>query len=189
MRTYRYIIGQTAFYHTISAQAPTESWEKLKADLITSCIEVWKAVKDSLCLDSPEGHDFNDSGESEWTVGTKDALSFCWRALKESRYAVAICQPALPQVLTDASLLLHALLHVASNAQDHAPRLDSGDYKRIGWLSFTQLAELRHRGAFSTVSQTFALCCAKCLRAGESESKKLPEYWYKVRQAFGPCMS
>lgn len=33
------------------------------------------------------------------------------------------------------------------------------DVTRIGDLAFMQLAELRHRGAFSTVSQTFTASC------------------------------
>lgn len=58
--------------------------------------------------------------------------------------------------------------------------LGTGDFRDIGQLSFTQLAELRHRGAFSTVSRTFALCCAKCVQADDSETNQLPEKWYKV---------
>lgn len=50
----------------------------------------------------------------------------------------------------------------------------------LGTLCFTELAELRHRGAFSTVAQTFAALCQQC---GLSKSDKiralLPE-WYTV---------
>jgi hypothetical protein len=54
-------------------------------------------------------------------------------------------------------------------------------FARIGNLTFTQLVTLRHRGAFSTVSATFAACCqhAKYLHWGEGE-KPLLDIWYEV---------
>lgn len=55
------------------------------------------------------------------------------------------------------------------------------DLSRIGRLSFTQLAELRHRGAFSTVSQTFAACCTRCAQSTEPAVRGLLDTWYKVR--------
>ena len=54
------------------------------------------------------------------------------------------------------------------------------DYKAIGGLSFIQLAEIRHRGAFSTVSQTFASCCNRCATSTDSAIADLPRNWYKV---------
>ena len=42
-------------------------------------------MKDVLCSDAPEGHDISEDDLNEQDIGTKDALSFCWRALKESR--------------------------------------------------------------------------------------------------------
>ena len=54
------------------------------------------------------------------------------------------------------------------------------DIYRIGQLSFTQLAELRHRGAFSTVSETFAACCTRCAQSPEAAVRGLLESWYKV---------
>ena len=61
--------------------------------------------------------------------------------------------------------------------------LDSGDLERIGNLAVTQLAELRHRGAFSTVSQTFAACCMHCSRSQDSDIRSLPRAWYNVGRA------
>lgn len=57
-------------------------------------------------------------------------------------------------------------------------------FERIGNLTFTQLASLRHRGAFSTVSATFATCCqqTKHLQFEDGE-KSLLEVWYEVSQA------
>lgn len=53
-------------------------------------------------------------------------------------------------------------------------------FERIGNLTFTQLANLRHRGAFTTVSSTFATCCqqTKHLQFGEDE-RHLLKVWYE----------
>lgn len=55
-------------------------------------------------------------------------------------------------------------------------------YERIGNLSFTQLSTLRHRGAFTTVSLTFATCCqfVKHLdqEAEDQQTPTLLEKWY-----------
>lgn len=63
------------------------------------------------------------------------------------------------------------------------------DFQKLGDLTFSQLAELRHRGAFSAVSQTFTACCKKCARVGQSGEHEiksslisyLPQKWYQVR--------
>jgi len=55
------------------------------------------------------------------------------------------------------------------------------DFKALGDLAFTQLAELRHRGAFSTVSQTFAACCVRCTGSKTATVEALPRIWYRVR--------
>lgn len=36
-------------------------------------------------MDSPEGYVPEEGESSDLDIGTKDTLSFCWRALKESR--------------------------------------------------------------------------------------------------------
>ena len=59
--------------------------------------------------------------------------------------------------------------------------MTKGDFETIGVASFTQLAELRHRGAFSTVSQTFATCCLRCGQSSDPEIAGLPHKWYQVR--------
>lgn len=59
-------------------------------------------------------------------------------------------------------------------------------YERIGNLTFTQLASLRHRGAFATVALTFSTCCqlVKHLDQGDAgiEGPDLLEAWYNVSQ-------
>lgn len=54
-------------------------------------------------------------------------------------------------------------------------------FETIGNLAFEQLANLRHRGAFTTVAATFATCCqlTKHLDPVEGEISLL-DVWYKV---------
>lgn len=80
------------------------------------------------------------------------------------------------------SLLLHSILLNGTYApQRGSERLTRADFDRIGMLSFTQLAELRHRGAFSAVAQTFTTCCQCCGRSKEPSISSLPAAWYLVR--------
>ena len=48
---------------------------------------------------------------------------------------------------------------IKSNWPDGSPTLSTDLFIKIGDLTFQQLSTLRHRGAFSTVSLTFASCC------------------------------
>lgn len=43
-----------------------------------------------------------------------------------------------------------------------------------------QLISLRHRGAFSTVAQTFTLCCERVRLAKDQAVGELIKKWYKV---------
>lgn len=62
--------------------------------------------------------------------------------------------------------------------------LGEKDYNRrlskLGDLCFVQLAELRHRGAFSTVAQTFALLSRQCAVSKDSGCRSLTLKWYNV---------
>lgn len=62
----------------------------LNFNILRRCQEIWDVVKETLCQDSPEGH--QDQAEfpvdDELHSGEKDGLSYCWRALKESRSVV-----------------------------------------------------------------------------------------------------
>lgn len=146
-------------------------------------------MKEVLCFDSPEGYEEFEEGDSlDLGNGTKDTLSFCWRALKESRSANI---PFHHFVLTfvSSSLMNFMVTNIgySSLASDSGFRYE--DFQKLGNLAFTQLAELRHRGAFSSVSQTFAACCRKCAQANQSSHpqikqspiSRLPAHWYKVR--------
>lgn len=55
--------------------------------------------------------------------------------------------------------------------------------RQLGDLTFTELAELRHRGAFSTVAQTFVICCMRSNSGAETVSQTL-EDWYKVKNLY-----
>lgn len=66
---------------------------------------------------------------------------------------------------------------------DGADGLQRSDFETIGKTSFTQLAELRHRGAFSTVSQTFATCCQRCSKSSDPTIRELPKAWYQEAKA------
>lgn len=46
--------------------------------------KVWSCVESVLCNDAPEGHMPEDLEEVE-DIGTKDILSYSWRAMKEAR--------------------------------------------------------------------------------------------------------
>ncbi|KZZ95080.1 HEAT repeat protein [Ascosphaera apis ARSEF 7405] len=152
----RFIISIPKFYALIDATSEHEQWKDVHTRILVLCGKIWIGVRDVLCVDSPEGqHD----DPSEDIAGPKDILSCSWRALRES------------------SLLLHAILSSYTYAPPHT--LTSTDFATIGDLSFTQLAELRHRGAFSTVSQTFATCCQRCGGTSESsDTHELPRRWY-----------
>ncbi|MCJ1314415.1 hypothetical protein MMC25_008097 [Agyrium rufum] len=141
----------------ISSISP--NWTELKRRMIHGCEETWEVVKPVLCIDSPEGHVVEDGEQDDLDIGVKDTLSFAWRALKES------------------SSLIHTLISTSGKNESLAP--DPVELSSMGGLSFTQLAQLRHRGAFSTVAQTFAACCLYCARSRDQPVRDLLKDWYK----------
>jgi hypothetical protein len=56
----------------------------LQIRIVASCSRIWKAVRDVLCNDSPEGHLPQDLDEAS-DIDTKDILSYSFRAIHESR--------------------------------------------------------------------------------------------------------
>lgn len=81
------------------------------------------------------------------------------------------------------SLLLHATMFNTTYGPDGPNGLQLADFEKVGRSSFTQLAELRHRGAFSTVSQTFATCCERSSTSKDASIQELPKGWYKEARA------
>ncbi|KAH8690204.1 HEAT repeat protein [Talaromyces proteolyticus] len=158
----KYIVGTPNFYSCIASQEGDKdvSWRKVHDRIMATCHRIWDGVKPVLCIDSPEGH--TDDTLDDMELGPKDLLSYSWRALRES------------------SLLLNEILANKTYApKDSKTSLVLDDYTTIGALSFTQLSELRHRGAFSAVSQTFVACCERCAEHENTEISNLPDMWYQ----------
>ncbi|UJO17504.1 uncharacterized protein CLAFUR5_06484 [Fulvia fulva] len=132
----------------------THAMMKVTARLSRLLGDVWEVVKPVLCNDAPEGFALEE--QEETIDSTKETLSYCWRALKE------------------ASLLLSTL--VAQHSSDRA-NVNADLTLRLSNLCFTQLAELRHRGAFSTVAQSWITCCTEC-KDMKANGESLLNTWY-----------
>ncbi|KAF2497326.1 hypothetical protein BU16DRAFT_505602 [Lophium mytilinum] len=159
----RFIVERVDFYSMLEAGSREclDSWRNLHSRLYMSLHDVWNCVQDILCNDAPEGH-VPDDVEADSHITTKDILSYSWRALKE------------------ASMLLRAIVSKAPfGTISSLSILDSFQVKRLGTLCFTQLINLRHRGAFSTVAQTFAVCCQRCSKIGNEDTQELLLSWYQ----------
>ncbi|KZF21661.1 hypothetical protein L228DRAFT_283801 [Xylona heveae TC161] len=159
----RYILDRSDFYSSLNSRSADELqyWKKLHRRMIDACNAIWHFVKGVLCNDSPEGHVPEDA-EFDSDMGTKDLLSYSWRALKES------------------SSLLRIIISKATHVPGAAvSMLENKGFEEIGGLSFIQLADLRHRGAFSTVSLTFSACCIRSSKSKEPEVRQLLTIWYK----------
>ena len=115
----------------------------LQQNLLNASKCVWVLSQAHLCVDSPEME--IETAQETVSLGPKDALAYAWRALR------------------DSNLLMQAML------ETYSPEMYL--LQTIGDTCFEQLALLRHRGAFSTVAQTFVLCCQK---ARNSEDERLP---------------
>ena len=148
-----------------------ENWTTFKDEMIEFCRRAWEIVKPTLCIDSPEGHGDEDDLQ-DTDIGIKDMLSCSWRTLKEARY----CK--IRMVHTSELIICSAFLQaLIESTKGHSSSLE--DTKKIGDLCFTQLAELRHRGAFSTVAQCFTSCCVKDGGQMGKQGCSLVESWYK----------
>ncbi|CAK7204368.1 hypothetical protein SEUCBS139899_007124 [Sporothrix eucalyptigena] len=111
--------------------------------ILLSCERVWCTVKHVLCDDSPEGHipeDIEDQGISN--LDSKDLLSYSFRSINES-----------------SNTMRSIVMHLRFSRVKGTLTPDRAVFERIGNLAFEQLSMLRHRGALTTVAQTFTLCC------------------------------
>ncbi|GAB7354530.1 hypothetical protein MBLNU459_g4993t2 [Dothideomycetes sp. NU459] len=154
----RYILEKNDFYSSLKT-VRAQPLQALFLRLYECLRRTWSCVRSTLCNDAPEGF-VPDDVEEEDDVGTKDILSYSWRALKE------------------ASLVLRTLVKTCPLTKSEYPLMTVNQLEEMGDLSFMQLAELRHRGAFSTVSQTFVACCLSCNSISGSKGSVL-ETWYK----------
>ena len=87
-----------------SQKTPPENVQAAYTRLLACCGQVWKAVHSILCFDAPEGRNFHEEEDEEdeeddGDSGSKDILSFCWRALKESRYASAASTSKIQKIM------------------------------------------------------------------------------------------
>lgn len=145
----------------------THSYE---STLLRVCVNVWEQVKAQLCVDSPEtASEVDDDVNDE---GPKDLLAYSWRALRDSRYESSCCDMRDTDM---TSVVLQSLLAIMKPT----PTL----CRDIGDLCMTQLISLRHRGAFSTVAQTFNQCCDKVRTSADPAVHDLVCQWYLVSGA------
>ncbi|KAF3033882.1 hypothetical protein E8E12_002463 [Didymella heteroderae] len=157
-----YIVDQDGFYPNI-ANEPADAhrnWVEAHNELITSFESLWSIVYNVLCADAPEGN-VPDEIEEAANLDTREVLSYSWRGLKE------------------ASVLIRTIITKASIGGDDKAIIAPAVFERLGRLCFTQLLELRHRGAHSTVAQTFAAFCRRCATSRIPELQALPDIWYQ----------
>ncbi|KAI4846217.1 hypothetical protein E4T44_05183 [Aureobasidium sp. EXF-8845] len=155
----RYIIEKSGFYQMMSSDLAALSRLQIVFTRLYVIFEaLWECVHDTLCNDTTEGIAAEELEEED--IGTKDVLSYSWRGLKES------------------SLLLRAIVRSCPFISEEHTLLSPQQLRQLGDLTFTELAELRHRGAFSTVAQTFVVCCMRSNGDTDTVSQSL-EDWYK----------
>ena len=136
--------------YIISQHEGTCGFESLLGRLVACLHRVWEVVRPVLCNDAPEGY-IPDNADDLQGLTTKDVLSYSWRALKESSLLLGV-------IAISKSLDVEGLIELSN-------------------LCFAQLAELRHRGAFSTVAQTWIVCCGRCKDLKIAGSNAL-HIWY-----------
>ncbi|RDA82626.1 hypothetical protein CP532_1220 [Ophiocordyceps camponoti-leonardi (nom. inval.)] len=138
-------------------QPQLEAVMALQTDIVSLCERVWKAVRDVLCYDSPEGHLPQEFEEVEG-LETKSLLSFSFRAVNE------------------ASNLLRTMVLTARNrVRDGFVSPTKEVYDRLGAFAFDQLASLRHRGALTTAGLLFATFCQQAKKMEETDL----DMWYQ----------
>ncbi|OTB06928.1 hypothetical protein M426DRAFT_100842 [Hypoxylon sp. CI-4A] len=157
----RYIWGSLSNIQISEADAIALA--ELQDRAIVCCWRIWKAVRHVLCDDSPEGHLPEELEEVEG-LDTKDLLSYSFRAIHES------------------SNLMRTIASNTRHSQSTGLLAPSRqNFETIGRLTFEELSNLRHRGAFTTVSQTFTSCCqlVKYFPGSLDDGSNLLDEWYK----------
>ncbi|CZR61279.1 uncharacterized protein PAC_11175 [Phialocephala subalpina] len=190
----RLIWDSSAFVCDNSDQQTASNWTRSSLDSLQSritiaCIRTWGAVKKILCNDSPEGHLLEDLEDVD-VVDTKNILSYSFRAIHESRQSLCLTGYALEFANPSSNLLRSLVAKRKLSGPDGSALLPLDLFQYIGDLTFDQLSNLRHRGAFSTVSLTFATCCAltqykareTSMASQTSGATKLQEWYEKALQ-------
>jgi hypothetical protein len=78
------------------------------------------------------------------------------------------------------SILLRAMISRSPIGTNVDSLINHESFEALGRLCFTQLVDLRHRGAFSTVAQTFSAFCRRCFSVDDEVLTILPGRWYQV---------
>ncbi|XDG00834.1 hypothetical protein ABKA04_000449 [Annulohypoxylon sp. FPYF3050] len=135
---------------------------ELQDRAIACCQRIWRIVRHVLCDDSPEGHLPEELEEVEG-LDTKDLLSYSFRAIHESSN--------LMRTIANSSRQSRGRGLLAPSKQN---------FEAIGRLTFDELSNLRHRGAFTTVSQTFTSCCqlVRYFPVESDDDTSLLDEWY-----------
>ena len=83
----RHIMSHPEYFARLdkSTKNAMDQWRKFTERIHLICGDTWEVVRHTLCFDAPEGHEMDEEAD-DVDIGTKDVLSFCWRALKESRW-------------------------------------------------------------------------------------------------------
>jgi hypothetical protein len=135
--------------------------EQLHQRIVKCSAEAWDIVKHVLCDDSPEGH-LPEEMEDIEGLDTKDLLSYSFRAVHESSNVMRMIASGVGNWSVDSALI---------------PPKEV--FYTIGDLTFNQLAMLRHRGAFTTVSSTFTTCCQMARQAPATYQSDSLRRWYE----------
>ncbi|KAK6207536.1 HEAT repeat protein [Colletotrichum tabaci] len=148
------------------SQSELEAMSVLQDRIVKCCQRIWAAVRDILCDDSPEGHLPQELEDLEG-LDTKDLLSYSFRAIHES-----------------SALMRVMVLPLKTKAKEGILRPSTELFATVGSLTFDQLSSLRHRGAFNTVSLSFATCCQLVKHLDDSKAshegdETLLDIWYK----------
>lgn len=142
------ILGLAYTLSETSASKSAVQADAILESVLSISAKIWSLTQPHLCVDSPET-ELEEADEAMHT-GPKDQLAYAWRALR------------------DTNVLMQSLLKSTSTF--------SGAIAPIGEICFEQLARLRHRGAFSTVAQTFLLCCEK---ARHNHLEEVLDHWFR----------
>lgn len=132
----------------------------LQERIARCCYRSWEIVKLILCDDSPEGY-LPEEMEDVDGLDTRGLVSYSFRGTIESRCVYLLVDlGCLQRRLTRPSNAMRSIiLPLRSGRTSSRLRPSPHVFRLIGALTFEQLSTLRHRGAFSTVAQTFAACC------------------------------
>ncbi|KAK9459013.1 putative death-receptor fusion protein-domain-containing protein [Lipomyces oligophaga] len=146
--------------------ADHEYWIRTHKRIVDIAYRVWDIVEPILSHNSPEGNlpeeiedNYIASLEESFGPATQVILSYAWRAVGESSSMLTVLLTRIPN----------------TNKQ---PLIMPSDVSRLGNLLLSELATIRHRGAFSSVYPTFVACCSRCnIASWSDELVSLPNKW------------